>query len=87
MPGRISGLRFHKDGAKFVAGSSLDGKGEVWIYDTEKGAPVKCAKVTGPVYAVAWNGDGVASAGFDGTVWLHDSVGKLVKSFPAAPMK
>jgi WD40 repeat protein/mono/diheme cytochrome c family protein len=51
--------------------------------------PVICEKITGPAYAVAWHPDGklIASAGFDGKVWLHDpATGKLVKEFIAVPL-
>src|SRR5207247_1501165 len=34
MNGRIFGIAFHPDGSKFVAGSSLDLKGEVRVYQT-----------------------------------------------------
>ena len=88
MPGRISAVAFNADGSKFVAASSLDGKGEVRVYVTDTGAKIVCEKVTGPVYAAAWHPEGklIASAGFDGTVWLHDaSTGKLVNSFVVLP--
>ncbi|MBA4062832.1 MAG: hypothetical protein C0501_03835 [Isosphaera sp.] len=88
MPGRVSGLAFNADGTRFAAASSLDGKGEVRVYDTEKGSKVVCEKVSGPAYAVAWHPDGklIASAGFDGAVWLHDpATGKLVNSFVVLP--
>jgi WD40 repeat protein len=88
MPGRIASVAFNADGSKFAAASSLDGKGEVRVYDTNTGAKVLCEKVTGPVYAVAWHPGGkrIASAGFDGTVWLHDpATGKLVDSFVVLP--
>jgi len=90
MPGRISTVAFNPEGTKFVAVSSLDGKGEVRVYDTQTGAKVVCEKVTGPVYAAAWhpNGKLLASAGFDGIVWLHDpATGKLVTSFTVLPQK
>ncbi|QEG29208.1 translocation protein TolB [Gemmata obscuriglobus] len=90
LPGRVSAVAFNSDGSKFAACSSLDGKGEVRVYDSTSGAKVVCEKVTGPVYTVAWQPDGkrIASAGFDGTVWLHDpATGKLVNSFVALPNK
>jgi WD40 repeat protein/mono/diheme cytochrome c family protein len=88
MPGRVSAVAFNPDGSKFAAVSSLDGKGEVRIFDTNSGSNVVCEKVTGPAYAVAWHPGGrlIASAGFDGTVWLSDAAtGKLLNSFVVMP--
>jgi mono/diheme cytochrome c family protein len=88
MPGRIATVAFNADGTKFAAVSSLDGKGEVRVYDVASGSKIVCEKVTGPVYAVAWQSSGklIASSGFDGIVWLHDSAtGKLVNSFVVLP--
>ena len=88
MPGRIATVAFNPAGTKFAAVSSLDGKGEVRIYDVATGSKIVCDKVTGPAYAVAWHPEGklIASAGFDGIVWLHDSAsGKLVTSFVVLP--
>ena len=88
MPGRVSGVAFSADGKFFAAASSLDGKGEVRVYEVDSGKLVPCEQVTGPAYAVAWNHDGkqIASAGFDGKVWVHDAAtGKLVKEFVALP--
>ena len=90
MTGRISAAAFNPDGTKFAAVSSLDGKGEVRVYDANTGAKVPCESVTGPAYAVAWHPEGklIASAGFDGVVWLHDpATGKLVSSFTVMPKK
>lgn len=88
MPGRVSAVAFDPDGSKFAAVSSLDGKGEVRVYDTNSGSKVVCEQVTGPAYTVAWHPGGklIASAGFDGTVWLHDAAtGKLANSFTVMP--
>ena len=88
MAGRISCVAFNADGSKFAAVSSLDGKGEVRVYDTKSGSKVVCEKVTGPAYAVAWHPSGklIASAGFDGKIWIHDpATGKLVNSFVVLP--
>jgi WD40 repeat protein/mono/diheme cytochrome c family protein len=90
MPGRVSSVAFNPDGSKVAAVSSLDGKGEVRVYNTDTGAKVVCEKVTGPAYAVAWhpNGKLIASAGFDGVVWVHDAAtGKLIISFSVLPKK
>ena len=40
MPGRVSAVAFNTDGTQFAAGSSLDGKGEVRVYDTNTGTKV-----------------------------------------------
>jgi WD40 repeat protein len=90
MTGRISAAAFNPAGTKFAAVSSLDGKGEIRVYDTNTGAKVVCEKVTGPVYATAWHPAGklIASAGFDGMVWLHDpATGKLLSNFVVLPRK
>jgi WD40 repeat protein len=87
--GRVSGVKFNADGSKFAAVGSLDGKGEVAVYNTaaDKKA-AKCEGITGPVYAVAWRkgGTAVASGGFDGKVWLHSPAdGKRIKEFVVLP--
>ncbi len=89
MPGRVSCAKFNPDGTQFAAVSSLDGSGEVSVYTIEGAKKLVCEKVTGPAYTVAWKPDGsvIASAGFDGTIWLHDSkTGKLIKQFLAVPL-
>ena len=89
LPGRVASVQFNADGSKFAAVSSLDGKGEVRVYDTASGSKVVCQDAAAPAYAVAWSSDGkaIASAGFDGVVTLHDpGTGKRVKAFPAAPV-
>ncbi|OWK43120.1 c-type cytochrome domain-containing protein [Fimbriiglobus ruber] len=88
LPGRVSCVRFDAEGDRFAAASSLDGKGEVRVYDVASGKKVVCEQVTGPAYVVAWSPTGkvVASAGFDGRIWLHDpATGKLLHSFVALP--
>jgi Tol biopolymer transport system component/mono/diheme cytochrome c family protein len=88
MHGRISCVAFNHDGSKFAAVSSLDGKGEVRVYDTNTGTKAVCEGVSGPAYTVAWHPEGkvIASAGFDGTVWLHDpATGRIVNRFVVMP--
>ena len=88
MPGRIYDLQFNPDGTYFAAGSSLDGTGEVRIYETESGSVVQTFTGQGPVFAVAFSSSGqlVASGGFDGIVRIHDALdGHLVKEFNPAP--
>ena len=89
MPGRVTSVAFDKDGKRFAASSSLDGKGEVRVYEVDTGKKVVCEKIGGPVYAVAWQPGAkvVASSGFDGSIWFHDpNTGKLIKEFPAVPL-
>ena len=79
LSSRFTGLR--------ATASSLDGKGEVRVYEVDGGMKV-CEKITGAAYTVAWTPDGkrLASAGFEGKVWIHDPMtGKLVKEFVALP--
>ncbi|HEX3725660.1 MAG TPA: c-type cytochrome domain-containing protein [Pirellulales bacterium] len=90
-PGRIYSARFNSDGSRFVVGSSLDGTGEVRIYETDSGKLLhKLEGQHGAVYAVTFSTSGkvVASAGFDGLVRLNDAeTGKLIKEFSPAPLK
>ncbi len=91
MPGRIYALAFDRTGAMFAAGSSLDGTGEVRVYQTDNGKRISMfANAPTPVFAVAFhpNGQAVASAGFDGIVRLHDPLtGKLIREFTPVPME
>jgi WD40 repeat protein len=89
MTGRISALQFDREGERFVAAASLDGQGEVRVYDIASAKFVTCEKITSTVYTGAFSNDGkvVASAGFEGKIWFHDAAtGKLVKEFSAVPM-
>jgi WD40 repeat protein len=89
MPGRINALAFNADGTLFAAGSSLDGKGELRVYQTADAKMVSKLDVPGGVFTLAWRPDGkeIACAGYDGTVRLSDpATGKLVKEFDAVPL-
>ena len=88
-PGRLYDVDFNADGSRFVVGSSLDGTGEVRIYETDSGKLLhKLQGQHGAVYAVSFSASGkvVASAGFDGMVRLNDAeTGKLIKEFSPVP--
>jgi mono/diheme cytochrome c family protein len=90
LTGRVNSLCFNPDGSQFVAGSSLDGQGEVRVYSTADAKVVSnLEKQPGPIYSVAWSPDGktIASGGFDGTVRLSDpATGKIVKEFVPVPI-
>ena len=89
MPGRINDAHFNADGSRFVVGSSLDGAGEVRVYETASGKLLqKMQGNFGPVYSVSYSRSGraIASCGFDGIVRLHDAeTGALSKEFSAVP--
>jgi WD40 repeat protein len=85
MPGRVFDIRFTPDGSRFVAGSSLDSKGYVWVFETDSGKKLlELEGDRGGIYSVAVSPDGkvIASGGFDGNVYLHSAeTGKLIRSF------
>jgi len=88
-PGRISDVAFNADGSRFLVGSSLNGAGEVRIYETDSGKLLhKLEGQHGAVYAVDFSTSGkvAVSAGFDGMVRLNDAeTGKLIKEFSPVP--
>jgi WD40 repeat protein len=89
MPGLVYALAFSADGSQFAAGSSLDGKGELRVYQTADGKVVSKLSGIGPIYSVSFRPDGqvVASAGFDGVVRLSDAkTGKVIKEFTPVPL-
>jgi len=91
LPGRIYSVAYSRDGNRIVAGSSLDGKGEVRVYDANDGKQLMRAEVaTGGIYSVAFRPDGtqVAAAGFDGQVRFYQvSDGSLIKEFLPIPIE
>ncbi len=89
MLGLIYALAFSADGSLFAAGSSLDGQGELRVYQTADGKVVSKLTGIGPIYSVSFRPDGqqVASAGFDGVVRISDAkTGKVVKEFTPVPL-
>jgi WD40 repeat protein len=90
MAGLIYALAFSADGSLFAAGSSLDGKGELRVYQTGDGKVVSKVTDLGPIYSVSFRPDGqvVASAGFEGVVRLSDAkTGKILKQFVPVPLR
>jgi WD40 repeat protein/mono/diheme cytochrome c family protein len=89
LPGRIYAGCFNADGSLLAVGSSLNGRGEVRVYQVSDGKRVSTFENQhGAVYAVSYHPDGkqVASAGFDGVVRLSDpQTGKLIKDFLPIP--
>jgi WD40 repeat protein len=89
MPGRIFAAAFNNDGERFAVGSSLEGGGEVRIYQTNDGKQIARADKLSGVYTLAYRPDGkqLAVAGFDGSVRLIDpDTGKVVKEFVPVPV-
>jgi WD40 repeat protein len=90
MPGRIFAAKFSPDGSRAVVGSSSDGVGEVRVYNVADGKAIATLKgIKGPIYAVAYHPKEkvVASAGFDGIVYLHNpDNGELIREFVPAPV-
>ncbi len=90
MPGRIFAAKFSPDGSRAIVGSSSDGKGEARVYEVATGKLVSTLQgIRGPIYAVAHHPKDklVASAGFDGTVYLHNpDNGQLIREFVPVPL-
>jgi WD40 repeat protein/mono/diheme cytochrome c family protein len=90
MRGRIFAARFNPDGSRAVIGSSNDGKGEVRVYEVATGKMLTTlAGIVGPIYTVAFHPTDkvIASAGFDGAVYLHNADnGQLIREFVPVPI-
>lgn len=91
LPGRIFAVKFSPDGARVVAGSSNDGKGEIRVCETTTGKAVSTFKnINGPIYTLAYHPRGhvVASAGFEGIVHLNNpDTGVSIRDFVPVPLK
>lgn len=88
MPGRIFDVQFDRQGERFVAGSSLDGHGEVSIYQVADGKQLAKATITdGGIYTVAFDPQDrwVAAGGFSGKVKILQLDGTMLREFPAVP--
>jgi WD40 repeat protein len=75
LPGRLFDVAYSRDGQRVVAGSSLNGSGEVRVFQEADGKQLARIEIPdGGIYDVAFHPDGktVAAGGFDGKVWLID---------------
>jgi len=87
--GRVYSAAWSPDGGRVVAGSSLEGRGEVRLVQVEGAATLWSRPLDSGVYAVAYRPDGalVAAAGFDGRVRLFDTNdGALLADFVPVPI-
>ena len=91
LPGRVMSVAFSADGALVAGCSSLDGKGQVMVAQTEDAKAV--AKVDVPesgLFTITFRPDAktLATAGFDGTVRLIDiASGSVVNKFVPVPVE
>jgi WD40 repeat protein len=89
LTGRIYAVTFNPDGKLLAAGSSLDGKGEVRIYQTADAKQVSRLEVPSGIFALCFSPDGktLAAAGYDGLVRLIEpTTGKLITEFTPVPL-
>lgn len=91
LPGRIFDVAYSTDGNRITAGSSLDGKGEVRVYDANDGKQLSRTEIKeGGVFSVAFQADGqtVAAGGYDGKVRLIDAnTGAVKTEFYPVPLQ
>ncbi len=91
MPGRIFDVRFRSDGKQIVAGSSLDGQGFIYVFDTESGEKIlEMQDLNSAIYTVDFSPDGkqIVSGGFSGVVYLHDALtGERLREFLPMPIE
>ncbi len=89
MPGRIFDVAFNKDGQRFVSGSSLNGAGQVSVFQAGDGKQVSKTPVAdGGIYAVTYDPQNrwVAAGGFSGTVFIiNPEDGSIVHEFITIP--
>jgi WD40 repeat protein len=89
MPGRIFDVDFNIDGQRFVSGSSLNGTGQVSVFQAGDGKQVSKTTVTdGGIYTVAYDPQNrwVAAGGFSGTVFIiNPEDGSIVHEFKIIP--
>jgi mono/diheme cytochrome c family protein len=91
LPGRIFDVQYSSDGNRVVAGSSLDGHGEVRVFEEADGKQISRTEVKNSgVFSVAFQADGqtVAAGGYDGKVRLIDvATGTVKQEFFPVPLQ
>ncbi|MDB4724402.1 hypothetical protein OAF71_01280 [bacterium] len=89
--GRVYDVKFSSDATKLVACSSLDGKGELKIFNVSDGKELASLSVEkGGLFACDFSPDGktVVAGGFDGLVRVVNvEDGKLIKQFSPVPIE
>jgi WD40 repeat protein len=84
-------VQYSADGNRIVAGSSLDGVGEVRVYEAGDGKQVSRTEIKASgVFSVAFQADGqtVAAGGYDGKVRLIEvATGNVKHEFYPAPLE
>jgi WD40 repeat protein len=89
LEGRIYAVAFNANGKWIAAGSSLDGKGEIRVYQTADAKPVSRLDVPSGIFTVCFSPDGktLAAAGYDGILRLIDpTTGHVIKEFTPVPL-
>ncbi|MFM8252158.1 MAG: WD40 repeat domain-containing protein [Planctomycetota bacterium] len=91
LPGRVYCVAFNGDGSRLVAVSSLDGKGEVRVYQVADGKELLKVEVpSSGLFSAMFSPDGnsIVCGGFDGQVRLIDvASSKITKSFFPVPIQ
>lgn len=91
LPGRVFDVAYSADGNRIAAAGSLDGTGEVRVYDANDAKQISRTELTeGGAYAVSFHPDGatVAAGGFEGKVLLIDAAtGEVKQEFYPVPLE
>ena len=89
--GRVYDVKFSSDASKLVAVSSLDGKGQLKIFNVGDAKEIANVDLlSGGLFTCDFspNGKEVAAAGFDGQVRIIDaSNGKMIKTLTPVPLE
>ena len=91
MSGSIYDVRFNQDGSRVVACSSIDGLGQIRVYQTDDAKQLLNIDVPeGGLFTVDFAPDGktIVAGGFEGNVRIYNAEsGELLKSFPPVPLQ